>query len=338
MNMRGFVISVFVAICGLSVSAQELLKDTSSDFNLFNHLDASVTLGTTGIGFDVATPVGDYAQLRVGYAFMPSFHKSMFFNVQVGDKPENKYDANGNRVETKYDKMADALKQVTGFQVEDQVEMIGMPTYNNLKVLVDVFPFKQDKRWHVTAGFFLGPSKIAKAYNATEAMPTLMAVSIYNTMREKTLKSYEAGWPYPPVISIGPYVLNETDLIEDLAKRFNRYGRMGMHVGNYENGTLYMMEPGDDGMVRAEVKTNVFKPYLGLGYGGRLLKDNDKFHVAIDLGAMFWGGSPDIITHEGVNLTKDVSDISGKVGDYVSLAKTFKAFPVLDVRLVYTIF
>jgi len=336
--MRGFVISVFVAICGLSVSAQELLKDTSSDFNLFNHLDASVTLGTTGIGFDVATPVGDYAQLRVGYAFMPSFHKSMFFNVQVGDKPENKYDANGNRVETKYDKMADALKQVTGFQVEDQVEMIGMPTYNNLKVLVDVFPFKQDKRWHVTAGFFLGPSKIAKAYNATEAMPTLMAVSIYNTMREKTLKSYEAGWPYPPVISIGPYVLNETDLIEDLAKRFNRYGRMGMHVGNYENGTLYMMEPGDDGMVRAEVKTNVFKPYLGLGYGGRLLKDNDKFHVAIDLGAMFWGGSPDIITHEGVNLTKDVSDISGKVGDYVSLAKTFKAFPVLDVRLVYTIF
>ena len=338
MNMRGFVISVFVAICGLSVSAQELLKDTSSDFNLFNHLDASVTLGTTGIGFDVASPVGDYAQLRVGYAFMPSFHKSMFFNVQVGDKPENKYDANGNRVETKYDKMADALKQVTGFQVEDQVEMIGMPTYNNLKVLVDVFPFKQDKRWHVTAGFFLGPSKIAKAYNATEAMPTLMAVSIYNTMREKTLKSYEAGWPYPPVISIGPYVLNETDLIEDLAKRFNRYGRMGMHVGNYENGTLYMMEPGDDGMVRAEVKTNVFKPYLGLGYGGRLLKDNDKFHVAIDLGAMFWGGSPDIITHEGVNLTKDVSDISGKVGDYVSLAKTFKAFPVLDVRLVYTIF
>lgn len=338
MNMRGFVISVFVAICGLSASAQGSLKDTSNDFNLFNHLDASVTLGTTGIGFDVATPVGDYAQLRVGYAFMPSFHKSMFFNVQVGDKPENKYDASGNRVETKFDKMTGVLKQVTGYQIDEQVEMIGVPTYNNLKVLVDVFPFKQDKRWHVTAGFFLGPSKIAKAYNATEAMPTLMAVSIYNTMREKTLKSYEAGWPYPPVISIGPYVLNETDLIEDLAKRFNRYGRMGMHVGNYENGTLYMMEPGDDGMVRAEVKTNVFKPYLGLGYGGRLLKDNDKFHVAIDLGAMFWGGSPDIITHEGVNLTKDVSDISGKVGDYVSLAKTFKAFPVLDVRLVYTIF
>ena len=41
------------------------------------HLDASITLGTTGVGFDLATPVSDYAQLRVGYAFMPSFHKSM---------------------------------------------------------------------------------------------------------------------------------------------------------------------------------------------------------------------------------------------------------------------
>lgn len=305
---------------------------------MFNHLDASITLGTTGIGFDLATSVGNYAQLRVGYAFMPSFHKSMYFGVQVGDKAESKYDANGNRVETKFDKMADALNQITGYQVEDRVEMIGMPTYNNLKVLVDVFPFRKDKRWHVTAGFFLGPSRVAKAYNATEAMPTLMAVSIYNTIREKTLASYEAGWPYPPVISVGTWELNETDMIESMAEKFIRYGRMGMHVGDYEDGSPYMMEPGDDGMVKAEVKANVFKPYIGLGYGGRLVKNNNKFHVAVDLGAMFWGGSPRIITHEGVDLTKDVSNISGKVGDYVKIAKNFKVFPVLDVRLVYNLF
>ncbi|MBO7539335.1 MAG: hypothetical protein J6T44_08660 [Prevotella sp.] len=348
MNMRGFVIYVFVTICGLSVSAQGSLKDTSNDFNLFNHLDASVTLGTTGIGFDVATPVGDYAQLRVGYAFMPSFHKSMFFNVQVGDKPENKYDANGNRVETKFDKMTGVLKQVTGYQIDEQVEMIGVPTYNNLKVLVDVFPFKQDKRWHVTAGFFLGPSKIAKAYNATEAMPTLMAVSIYNTMRDKTLASYNSymsGETFVPEpifsykFSNGfIYEIGGPRLIESLAARFNSYGRMGMHVGDYDDGTPYLMEPGVDGMVRADVKVNAFKPYLGAGYGGRLLKDNDRFHIAVDMGAMFWGGSPHIVTHDGTDLTRDVSDISGKVGSYVRLAKKFKVFPVLDVRLVYSIF
>ena len=308
--MRRFVLSVFVGVCGLSASAQSSsLREMLDEYHMFNHLDASITLGTTGIGFDVSTPVGDYAQLRVGYAFMPSFHKSMYFGVQVGDKPESKYDANGNRVQTKFEKMADVLEQVTGYKVEDQVEMIGMPTYNNLKVLVDVFPFKQDKRWHVTAGFFLGPSRIAKAYNATEAMPTLLAVGIYNTMREKTLASYAEGWPYPPVISVGPWELNETDLIEEMADRFIRYGRMGMHVGDYDDGTPYMMEHGDDGMVSAEVKANAFKPYLGLGYGGRLLKNNDKFHIAVDLGAMFWGGSNSIVTQKGVDMTKDDSNI-----------------------------
>lgn len=346
--MREFVLSVFVAICGLPVSAQGSLKGTSDDLPFFNHLDVSVTLGTTGIGFDVATPVGNYVQLRAGYSFMPSFHKSMDFNVQVGANPENKYDANGNRVQTKFDKMTDVLKQVTGYQVDEVVEMIGMPTYNNLKVLVDVFPFQKDKRWHVTAGFFLGPSKIAKAYNATEAMPTLMAVSIYNTMRDRTLTSYDdyisgkTFLPEPLLIykfSNGfIYELSDPRLIELLATRFKAYGRMGMHVGDYDDGTPYLIEPGDDGMVRAEVKANAFKPYFGVGYGGRLLKHNDKLHIAFDLGAMFWGGSPHIVTHDGTDLTRDVSNISGKVGSYVRLAKKFKVFPVLDFRLVYNIF
>lgn len=346
--MREFVLSVFVAICGLPVSAQGSLKGTFDDLPFFNHLDVSVTLGTTGIGFDVATPVGNYVQLRAGYSFMPSFHKSMDFNVQVGANPENKYDANGNRVQTKFDKMTDVLKQVTGYQVDEVVEMIGMPTYNNLKVLVDAFPFQKDKRWHVTAGFFLGPSKIAKAYNATEAMPTLMAVSIYNTMRDRTLTSYddyisgETFLPEPLFIykfSNGfIYELSDPRLIELLATRFKAYGRMGMHVGDYDDGTPYLIEPGDDGMVRAEVKANAFKPYFGVGYGGRLLKHNDKLHIAFDLGAMFWGGSPHIVTHDGTDLTRDVSNISGKVGSYVRLAKKFKVFPVLDFRLVYNIF
>ena len=84
------------------------------------------------------------------------------------------------------------------------------------------------------------------------------------------MASYEQGWPYPPIISVGPWELNETDLIGKLADRFIRYGRMGMHVGDFDDGVPYMMEPGDDGMVRAEVKTNAFKPYFGLGYGGLL--------------------------------------------------------------------
>jgi hypothetical protein len=60
-------------------------KKRSLDRNIFNHLDASVTLGTTGIGVDLASPVTNWAQLRVGYAFMPRFNYDMQFEIQVGD-------------------------------------------------------------------------------------------------------------------------------------------------------------------------------------------------------------------------------------------------------------
>ena len=68
--MRRLVLSVFISACGLCADAQSSLQELFDEYHMFNHLDASLTLGTTGIGFDVSTPVGDYAQLRVGYAFM----------------------------------------------------------------------------------------------------------------------------------------------------------------------------------------------------------------------------------------------------------------------------
>lgn len=44
------------------------------------------------------------------------------------------------------------------------------------------------------------------------------------------------------------------------------------------------------------------------------------------------------MTHEGINLAKDVEDIGGKVGSYVDLVKAFKVFPVLNLRITRTIF
>ena len=71
---------------------------------------------------------------------------------------------------------------------------------------------------------------------------------------------------------------------------------------------------------------------------GRLLKNRDDLKVSFDLGAMFWGGTPDLYVHDGVNLTKDVENIGGQVGDYVDLFKVFKVYPVLQVRFTKTIF
>lgn len=299
------------------------------EHNIFQHLDASLTLGTTGIGIDVSSPIGDYVNLRAGFDFMPHFHHNMTFLVEVGDDP--------SKSASKFARLSGLLEGLTGYKVDNGIDMVGVPTLYNFKLLVDVFPFKNNKKWHVTAGFYFGSSKIAKAYNTTEDMPSLMAVGIYNNLYDR--------------IAAGEPIFEDTFLPYEMEEKVLNYGRMGVHVGDYsrdiyddqgqlihEKGKPYMMESDENGMAKASVKVNSFKPYLGIGYGGRLFKKSDEYHVAVDCGLLFWGGTPSIITHDGTDLSKDVENIIYRVGDYVDLLKGFKVFPVLNVRFTKTIF
>ena len=89
------------------------------EHNIFQHLDLSLTAGTTGIGFDVASPVTEWAQVRAGYEFMPRFSKRMIFDLTIGGRPARSYDADGNRQETTFDRMSEFLYQFTGYDVDD---------------------------------------------------------------------------------------------------------------------------------------------------------------------------------------------------------------------------
>jgi hypothetical protein len=91
-------------------------------------------------------------------------------------------------------------------------------------------------------------------------------------------------------------------------------------------------------MVKADMKVNAFKPYIGFGYDGRLVKGNDRLHVGFDAGIMFWGGKPCLYAHDGTDLIKDVENITGKVGDYVDQMSKLVIYPVANVRFTYTIF
>ena len=387
----------------------------NTDFKMFNHLDLSLIGGTTGIGFDLASPIGNSLQLRAGFSLMPRWNYDMHFNVQVGDDPTTS--------ESKFNRLSGLLENFTGYKVDDNVRMIGQPTYHQFKLMVDVMPF-QNKNWHVTAGFFVGPKQFAKAFNSTEDMPSLVAVGIYNNLYNRVANSPVLNDPsYFRVHTIGD-ILNDmeilktlmpdrdfNDIIESLAEKYDidqipgldpedniikqtyqriaNYGRMAIHVGNYahdilyeedeyyeedvlwtdtdwewgENGEIivhhqegdvrfhkgevkhakgevkyhkgdpYMMTPDANSMVKASWLVNNFRPYLGFGYGGRLIKGSDRWKISFDCGAMFWGGTPRIVTHEGIDLCKDVEDISGDVGRRVRFFKKFKAFPILEVRL-----
>ena len=336
---------------------------------VFQNLDVSLTAGTPGIGFDVASKIGNYVQLRAGYEFMPRFSMHVNFPVEVGGQPAKLYDENGNRIESRFDRLSKMLTSVTGYEVQDEVEMIGKPTLNNFKFLVDVFPFR-NKHWHVTAGFYWGKSQFGYAENSTQAMTSLLAVGMFNQLYERATDVDKPLFEFGDV-TIWDFNAGGTSLSDKIA---GYGGRMGFHVGDYTHdiyytypedvysepyyedeepellhakgetvmihakGDPYVMEPGSDGMVKVYAKSNAFKPYLGFGYGGRLLKSRDDWQVSFDAGMMFWGGTPDLYTHDGTNLTKDVTNVSGKVGDWIDLLGGIKVYPVLSVRFTKTIF
>ena len=345
---KAFVTILLVCTAALTASAQQQdpqapHKNVLQRIGL-QHLDLGVTLGTTGVGIDVAAPVSSVVTLRTGFEAMLRYDQRMHFDIQS-------FDDQGQQLSSNIDRLTSTMYDLTGYRVDGTIDMVGKPTMWNFKLLVDVYPFR-NKHWHLTAGFHWGPSKIAEAVNAIEDSPSLFAVGMYNHL-------YDNAWDADhgnmrPILITGTDEDGEPDgisLAPEIIERLLATGRMGIHVGDYKHdvvdadgnvvhqaGEAYRMEPDEHSMVTARVKTNSFKPYLGFGYGGRLLKKSDKYGISFDAGLMFWGGTPDVITHDGTNLTKDVQDISGKVGDYVDLIKGVKAYPVLNLRITRRLF
>lgn len=336
---------------------------------IFNHLDLSVTAGTTGIGIDVASPIGDMFQLRGGFAIMPRVNYKMHFTVQVGDDPATS--------QSKFDRLNNYYYELFETKVDNHITMIGRPTYSNFNLFLDVFPFKNNRHWHFSAGFFLGKEEIADAINDLNASQALVAINMYNNnhviskMYDKILEEImslkddpSTGPPHieidgqridfdPDFIKGVQNKLSQVDkerVINSILQKYNLTERMAIPIGTFNKtvtdskgvvhnaGEVYYMEPDVNCTVSAKGYSNVFKPYLGFGYGGRLLKKSDRYYVSFDCGAMFWGGSPDIITHEGINITKDLDNIRGDVGDYVDTFNKFKVMPVLNVRFTKRIF
>ena len=370
--MKRMMIMLAMASFGMTATAQTdsiqqlpVLNEKQSEYvpvtqywkehNIFQHLDLSVSVGTTGVGIDLASPIGEYFQLRAGFDYMPRFTAKMKFDVMIGDQPARQYDANGNRIETSFDRMKEMLYDFTGTEVDDHVDMLGKPTMNNVKLLLDVFHFKNNKHWHFTAGFYWGPSKFAEAVNSTESMNSLVSLNIYNTLYDKSYIHMTTGEPQ--------YIFEVPDpdnpngekiglgLDPSIEQRILAFGRMGFHLGEYAhdvydaNGNLvhaegdrYVMEADANNMVRVSAKSNSFKPYIGFGYGGRLLKNRDDWKISVDAGVLFWGGKPDLYLHDGTNLMKDIKNIRGQVGDYIDLAKKFPVYPSLSVRFTKTLF
>lgn len=326
----------------------------------FNKLDMALTLGSTGVGIDLASPITDFMQVRAGFTYMPKFEYKMNFPIEVGE-------GTWEEQQSKFQQLSGMLEQFTGHAVDDNVDMIGEPTFYNFKLLMDFFPL-EDKRWHLTAGLYVGSDNIGKAYNTTADMPSLFAVKMYNHMydndvintlyhniydqtMDQALKQLEQKIENDePILILGDMAIYGTpEMLDMFRERFEgnypelpyspmEYGRMGITMGQRADGSTYRMEPDKNSMVSAKMKVNRLRPYLGFGYGSSMMNNNNKYNISFDCGIMLWGGTPSIVTHDGTDLAKDIKNVPGKVGDYVELAKKFKVFPVVEVRISRRLF
>lgn len=321
--MKKIFLTIATICCiGLTTQAKTHIENRNDKVKAFDYLDLGVTMGTTGVGLELSTHVHDKVRVRAGFSFVPNFDAKMNFGIEG-----RRQDENGNWVTTKFDSMAEQFQDFTGLEINDNVDMIGNPNFYNGNLLIDFFPI-QNSQFHVTAGFYVGSSKVAKACNAIEDMASLLGVTMYNNMYDKI----EEGEPiYGEDVYLSP----------DIEQKFLQKGRLGIHVGDKvgTNGEEpYMMTPDENSNVKADIIVNSFKPYLGVGYGGRISKRNDNIRISVDAGVLFWGGTPKVVTHDGTDLAKDVENIGGKVGDYVNFAKSLKVYPVVNLKISFRLF
>lgn len=308
------------------------------------HLDISGTIGTTGIGLDLSAQFNDYLRMRVGGSYMPRFHYVTDFGIEVGDDKE--------KSDERFKDLSKKLEEMTGFKVDRTIDMRGAANFNNFRVMVDVFPFKR-KNFYVTAGFYAGGSKVAKAVNTTEDMPSLMAASIYNNMYNKIWQYMEGDGTYGTDSEGKPHtsLFMGVELSPDQYQHILDIGKMGMPLGCFKGlyetdedgnilmdkkgnpkGKSYKMEPDENSMVSATAIVNKFRPYVGLGYVHPIGKA-EKWNMGFDAGVIFWGGSPKLKTHDGTDMVHDIVGLTGKIGKYTDVVRALHVFPTLNFTL-----
>ena len=321
----------------------------------FQHMDVSFTAGSMGVGLDVATPLCDFMQIRTGFTYMPKLTLNSDFRVETGD---------GSPVsESGIQKISDMMDKTLHLKVDESVAMDMKPHFAQFKLMLDFLPFRNNKHWKFTAGFFVGGSRIGDAVNAIEDAPTLLGVTSYNYFyvqscrQESIFEGIEMGGVQLPDV--------------ELDKHYLEKGMLGIPLGTFHDGKKAMLVPDEYGSVRAQMRVNRFRPYLGCGYSTALSKDHS-WHFSVEAGVMFWGGKPkvyvdnvykidvdaididdyrydivrpnedgsDFVVDEPldhVDLVGDLEGINGKVGDMVRLVSRFKCYPNLSISLAYRI-
>lgn len=116
-------------------------NEKNSDYGIFNSLAVGLSVSTTGIGVDVASPIGNYLALRAGISFMPDFTFSTDVDVDIDDYSN----------------------------IPANMEVEGGMGRTSGELLLNVYPFKR-ANFFVCGGAYFGGGKIIKIKGHSDAL------------------------------------------------------------------------------------------------------------------------------------------------------------------------
>ena len=264
----------FIALAAIFGIQTSQAQEQDIEYGLFNHLSAGVSVGTDGIGLEVASPIANFLSVRLGYSFMPGI----------------KYTGNFD-----FDSDEGFLRKEDGSGYYDNVDVEGKLHMGDLKLLFDLYPSKKSS-FRFTAGAYIGNSKLVTAKSTNHFIN----------------KGY--------------------------------WGNSGPELGNGTN--TYTVVSDKNGAINADLKTNSFKPYLGLGFGRAIPKN--RVSVSFEFGVQFWGTPglwTDIDDNVGTKYRKiekdrilSKQDWCDDFKDGLDIMEKVIVYPVLSLRLNGRIF
>jgi len=311
---------------GLLAQEGKSLGAMMAQSNVLNHMDIGVNVGTTGIGIDLALPITEYVRIRAGYNFVPRFTIHTDFPIETRGGSVSKLTNNiAGKVESKlaqlgidindegFEEYKHLIDKFSNIEAKDYVTMGLQPNLNHFKFLVDVMPFKHNKHWSFTAGFFIGSSTVGEAWNLDKETLLLEAINTYNSI----YVNYVIDEGIKNSVTGGKTSLHEDDKRKD--DPFYRYGVAGFPLGKFSDGDLAIMRPNYDATVHAEMEMKSFRPYVGFGYNTHLSR-NKRWRLNVDAGVLFLCGKPKVYVDNVFKINAkplDIEYIYDEDGEFV---------------------
>lgn len=254
------------------------MKAQETEMGVFNHLAAGVSVGTTGLSFNLAAPVTDYLAVTASVDWMPDFRRTddiqYYLYQDLTQYGLGKWESGTHTLN-----MKGGTGRVQG------------------SFVLNVYPIR-NADFYVAAGAYFGGSKVLDMNGSSQDL-----VSDINAVR---------------------------GLYDRVAAYYQSAGKQMPEVT-----AEYAEMMRSDGQVNAHIKTNAFRPYLGIGYGRVVPTRRLAFNC--ELGIQF-SGKYKLESDNCSDAVLQVLGVKKKYADILDDLNKLKCYPVLKFRLAGRIF